>query len=203
MEGAYAGRSGCLTGTSSTPASATASSRSGAVTTAWNPSPSFQMLAFSVSPRSCRRCTSHAGSAWESLRRRRIRDRSAAGCGPRTSGTAVPAAATPGWPVRSRARAAAAPTMSTDRVRRRTRPRRTRRSTASVYRRADTASLACNTPLGFAAGWCERGSSSQLRVAYACIASTTANCRWCWLRLLTSQRSVVRAFGPALLPHFP
>ena len=60
----------------------------------------------------------------------------AAGCGPRTSGTAVPAAATPGWPVRSRARA----------VRRLRRCRRTilaaefalartRRSTASVYRR--------------------------------------------------------------------
>jgi hypothetical protein len=38
------------TGTNSTPASATASSRSGAVTTAAKPSPCFQMLAVSVSP---------------------------------------------------------------------------------------------------------------------------------------------------------
>ena len=38
------------TGTNSTPASATASSRSGAVTTARKPSPSFQTLAFRVSP---------------------------------------------------------------------------------------------------------------------------------------------------------
>ncbi len=38
------------TGVSSTPASATASSRLGAVTTARKPSPSFHMLAFSVSP---------------------------------------------------------------------------------------------------------------------------------------------------------
>jgi diguanylate cyclase len=38
------------TGASSTPASATASSRSGAVTTARKPSPSFQTLALSVSP---------------------------------------------------------------------------------------------------------------------------------------------------------
>jgi hypothetical protein len=57
-------------GTSSTPASATELSRSGAVTTAWNPSASFQMLAFSVSPGTPRRRTGRRRSARGSRRRR-------------------------------------------------------------------------------------------------------------------------------------
>ena len=95
------------------------------------PSPYFQTLALSVSPGNttpanrapkladargvaveqastialhvCRRCTARAGSARESLRPRRTRDPSAAGCGRRTAGRAAPAAATPRWTARSRA----------------------------------------------------------------------------------------------------
>ena len=80
----------------------------------------------------CRRCTARAGSAWESLPPRRIRDRSAAGCGRRTAGTAAPAAAASGCDSSaSGARSGGSRRRSTGRARRRNRPRRGRRSTAS------------------------------------------------------------------------